>query len=104
LGVTNGATEPASRWLLAGSAIPDTESQRVVVLNPGLEDASVTIHSLRQGRAERSVLVPAQTVIELALETADGFLMDSSVPVVGLLVLSGQGPVAVSTGAPFADG
>jgi hypothetical protein len=104
LGVTGGVVEPASRWLLAGSAIPDIESQRVVILNPGLEDASVTIHSLRPARTERSVVVPAQTVIELALETADGFLMDSTSPVVGLLVLSGQGPVAISTGSPFADG
>jgi hypothetical protein len=104
IAVTSGGTEAASRWLLAGSALPGLESQRVVLLNPGLEDASVIIHSLRAARAQRTVVVPAQTVIELALEPADGFLLEASVPIVGLLSLSGQGSSAVSIGAPLADG
>jgi hypothetical protein len=104
MAVTTGATETSTLWLLPGSAQPGLESQRLVLLSPGLEDASVTVHSLRPDRAQRSVVVAAQTVVELALEPSDGFLVDSSAPVVALMALLGQGPGGISIGMPFTDG
>lgn len=103
LGVTNGSPLPAGRWLLAGSLLTGVESGRVVIFNPGLEDAAIQVQSMRVGGAERALQVPAESVIELALETADGFLVEASVPVVVMLSSLGVGPGALTLGVSLAD-
>ena len=103
LGVTNGSALPAGRWLLAGSLHTGAESGRVVILNPGLEDAAIQIQPMRGGGAEKALQVPAESVIELVLERADGFLVEASVPVVVMLSSLGAGPGALTLGVPLAD-
>jgi hypothetical protein len=105
LSVTTGSATPANNWLLPGAvAGGGGESPRLVLLNPGLEDASVVIQSVRVGGVELTQTVPAQSVVELVLEAADGFQVEASVPVVALLATTGQGATSLSMGAPVIDG
>jgi hypothetical protein len=89
--------------LLAGPLLTGVESGRVVIFNPGLEDAAIQVQSMRGGGAERALQVPAESVIELALGTADGFLVEASVPVVVMLSSLGVGPDALTLGVSLAD-
>ncbi len=104
LAATTGADTPADLWLLPGAAVPGNESQHVMMLNPGLEDARVTLRSVRVVGEDRSVIVPAQSVIELLLDPADGFRIEASVPIVAMVMTTGQGPGALAIGAGFVDG
>jgi hypothetical protein len=104
LGVTTGAVEASVRWLLPGSLAAGVESGRIVILNPGLEDARVTIRSLRQASSQRTLSVPAESVVELVLEAADGFSIESNAPVVALLAATGSAGGALSMGVPISDG
>jgi hypothetical protein len=104
LGVTNGATEPASRWLLPAALTADAESARIVIHNPGLEDAALTIRSLRTTATQVPVTVSAESVVELALVAADGYVVDATLPVVVLLVALGDGYGAAVIGVPLVDG
>jgi hypothetical protein len=105
LSVTTGSATPANNWLLPGAvAGGGGESPRLVLLNPGLEDASVVIRSVRVGGVELTQTVPAQSVVELVLEAADGFQVEASVPVVALLATTGQAATSLSMGAPVIDG
>lgn len=104
LAVTTGATEPAGSWLLPAALTPMVESTRVVILNSGLEDARVTMRSLRAAGSQLSLTVPAESVVELAVDGADGYLVDATVPVFALLMVLGQDVGASTIGVPLADG
>lgn len=104
LGMTTGATEPAGSWLLPAALATGADSARVVVLNSGLEDAAMTVRSLRTAGSQLSLTVPAESVVELALDAADGYLVDATLPVVALLVVVGQDVGAAAIGVPLVDG
>ncbi len=102
IGVTTGATAPGGSWLIPAALTGG--SARLVILNPELEDASVVLRSLRSGSAEISLTVPAEGVVEVALDGADGYLIDSAVPVVVLLAGTGESTGALAVGVPVVDG
>ncbi len=102
VGVTTGATAAAGSWLIPSAL--SAGSARLVVLNPGLEDASVVVRSLRSGSGEISANVAAESVVEILLDGADGYLVDSSVPVVVLLAGTGENSGMLAIGVPVIDG
>lgn len=102
VGVTTGATTPAGSWLIPSAL--SAGSARLVVLNPGLEDAPVVIRPLRPGSGEIAANVPAEGVVEVVLDGADGYLVDSTVPVVVLLAGTGENSGVLAIGMPIVDG
>ncbi len=102
IGVTTGATSPAGSWLIPAAFTGGTA--RLVILNPDLEDASVVLRSLRAESAQLTVNVAAEGVVEIALDGADGYLVDSAVPVVVLFSGSGESTGALAIGVPVTDG
>lgn len=101
LATTTGASGAAGSWLLPAAA---EQPVRVIVLNPELEDASVVIRALRAGSDEFRVTVPAEGVVEVSLDGADAFLVDSDVPVVALLYGASENADFMAIGVPADDG
>ncbi len=104
LAVTAGANEPAGSWLIPAALVPGVETGRLILLNPGLEDATVTLRSLRDSPSQVTLTVGAESVVEVALDAADGYLVDSASPVVALLTLLGEEVGAAAIGVPLDDG
>jgi hypothetical protein len=104
LAATNGAASTSATWLLPGALTTDTESARLVVLNPGLEDVTLAITSMRAQPSEQTALLAAESVVELALGAADAYMVEASGPVVALSFVGGAGPGALSLGTPIVDG
>lgn len=102
LGATTGAAVAAGTWLVPAAL--DGGSARVVLLNPELEDASVTVRALRTAGTDFPLTIPAEGVTELALEGADAYIVESNVAIVVLLVGSGIDTGVLTMGVPVTDG
>ena len=104
LAVTTGSVGPTNRWFLPGAGAPEGGWATVVIANVGLDTSAVSIRSLREGTRVRSIELDADTVIELSIEAADGYLIES----VGETVVmwSGHRDTAstAALGVPIVDG
>lgn len=104
LATTNGATTPANRWMLPGAGAHEGGSSTVVILNVGLEDSTVGVRPLRADTSLRELVVAADDVVELGLEPADGYLIESTGPVVVLWTARTEAGGSLAMGVPLADG
>lgn len=104
LATTNGAISQANRWMLPGAGTPDGGSATVVIMNAGLDDATVGVRPLRPNTSQRELTVDADDVIELGLEQADGYLIESTGPVVVLWTSRTDSGSTLAIGVPISDG
>jgi hypothetical protein len=77
LSVTTASPRGANRWLLPGAGVPAGGRATVVILNISIDDSTVTIRPLRRGTTVRTLTVGSDSLLELALEAADGYLIES---------------------------
>jgi len=104
LGVTTASPRGANRWFLPGAGNPEGGWSTVVMLNTAIDASEVSIRSLREGTSVITVIVDSDSVLELGLETADGYLVES----VGETVVMWSGhrdsSSAAAIGVPMSDG
>jgi len=104
LSVTTASPGGANRWFLPGAGVPEGGWATVVILNTALDDSTVTIRSLRQMTAVRTLVVASDSLVELALVAADGYLIES----VGETVVMWSGhrdhSSSAAIGVPISDG
>lgn len=104
LSVTTASSVGANRWLLPGAGVPEDGWATVVILNTAIDESIVTVRPLRDQTAVRSLTVGSDSVLELALEDADGYLIES----VGETVVMWSGHRGRSSvaaiGIPLSDG
>lgn len=124
LAVTSGTNEAAFRWLVPGALEerqapePDEEegteegeetppgpippSGRLVVLNPGIEDANVVVRMLGGTMSQREFTVAAESVLEIEFGGGDAQLIEATAAVVVLWI---AGPAdAFAMGVALPDG
>jgi hypothetical protein len=94
----------ATVWLLPGASSPPGGSGSLVILNAGIETATVTIRTLGDRAVVRSVDVATEGVVVESLVAADGYRVEASAPVVVMWTsnLGGEGTAAL--GIPLQDG
>ena len=76
----------------------------MVILSVGIDEAVVSVRSLRAGSLVRAINLPADSVVEIALETADGYLIESTGPIVAMWVNRRDGAGIAAMGVPILDG
>ena len=128
LASTTGTEQIATMWLIPAAALqPDEVGEeeeaeadeeeaeeaeeeeavavraRLVVLNPGLDDTVVSYRALG-GDGAGEMDLAAEGVTEIVVDAADGYLVESTTPVVVLWVVERGGTGAVSIGVPLGDG
>jgi hypothetical protein len=64
----------------------------------------VSVRSLREQSLVRTIDLPADGVVEIGLETADGYLIESSGPIVAMWVASRDNAGIAAMGVPILDG
>lgn len=105
LATTTASTAQANRWMLPGASAPEGGgAATVVILNASIEDSTVSIRPLRDNSAVRSLPLPSDSVVEIGLEPADGYLIDSTSPVVVLWASRAASGGSVAIGVPLDDG
>ena len=100
---TSGSPVQANRWMLPGASALEDGWANVVILNASIEDSTVSVRPLRDNSVVRDISLPSDQVVELALEMADGYLVESTSPVV--VLWAGRSPSAASLamGVPLSD-
>ena len=73
----------------------------MVIFNASIEDSTVSIRPLRQNSSIRDLLVPSDGVAELALQSADGYLVESTAPVVVMWVATSPVGGSAAMGVPL---
>lgn len=103
LATTNASPVQANRWMLPGASALEGGFANVVILNASIEDSTVSIRPLRDNSAVRDLALPSDQMVELALEVADGYLIESTSPVVVMWIGRSASDVSASIGVPLAD-
>jgi hypothetical protein len=103
--ITSGASTTASTWLLPGGGLAPGGMGSAVILNAGLEEASVVLTARRADSVAREVNVPAGTVVQVpAIEgRANSYTVEGSVDLVALWVTNTDTGKAESIGVPIID-
>lgn len=101
---TVGSAVEANRWMLPGASPPPGGWASVVILNASIEDSTVSVRPLREGSTVRDLSLQSDDVVELALEQADGYLIESTSPVVVIWVARTGVGTAAAIGVPLDDG
>ncbi len=104
LGITTASAVEAARWFLPGAGAIVGGRASVVILSVGIDEAVVSVRSLRAGSLVRAINLPADSVVEIALETADGYLIESTGPIVAMWVTRRVGAGIAAMGVPILDG
>ena len=101
---TTASPVDAPVWLLPGASAPPGGSGSLVILNTGIEPATVSIRSLGQSDLIRTLEVDAEAVLVNDMIAADGYRVEATGPVVALWTsgLGGAGSAAI--GIPLQDG
>ncbi|MGA7096615.1 MAG: DUF5719 family protein [Acidimicrobiia bacterium] len=75
LAITSGASTPAARWLLPGAGSIAQGQGSLVILNTGLDDATVVVTDHRPDSVAEQFVVPAGQVVEFEaiVGTGDGY-------------------------------
>jgi hypothetical protein len=103
--ITSGATSTASRWFLPAAGLAPGSVGSTVVLNAGLDDATVIVTAHRDQSAARQYDVPAGTVIEVAAIDggANAYSVRGEGALVPLSVTVTPTATAYSVGVPLPD-
>jgi len=103
--ITSGATTTASTWLLPGAGLAPGGRGSAVILNAGLEEASVVLTARRAQTAAKELTVPAGTVVQVqAVEgRASAYTVEGSGDLVALWVTNTDTGKAESIGVPIID-
>jgi hypothetical protein len=103
--MTSGAASTASRWFLPAAGLAPGDTGSTVVLNAGLDDATVIVTAHRDQSAARQYEVPAGTVIEVAAIEggANAYSVKGGGALVPLSVTVTPTATAYSVGVPLPD-
>ena len=103
--LTTGSTVPASRWLLPGAGLGPGGIGRMVILNAGLDEATVIVTALREESVAEQFVVPAGTVVEFpAIDgNADAYTLKGEGLLVPMWVTSTGTATAYSAAVPLVD-
>lgn len=104
LAVTAGSPVDANRWMLPGASTRAGGLGSLVILNSSIEDATVSIRPLREQSSIRELPIPSDGVLELTLETADGYLIESTSPIVAMWIARTGSATGAAMGVPIDDG
>ena len=104
LAVTTASPRGANRWLLPGAGNPDGGWSTIVILNTAIEASEVSIRPLREETSMRTLIVESDSVLELALEKADGYLVESVGETVVLWSGHRDNSSTAAIGVPMTDG
>lgn len=104
LAATPGAATPANRWFLPGASALGDGRASIVLLNTGIETATISMRALRNDTIINVFELPADSVIEVALDFADGYLIESTDPLVALWSAQRGEAISVAIGVPLSDG
>ena len=100
---TTASPIQANRWMLPGASALEGGQGNVVILNASIEDTTVSIRPLRENSVVRDLALPSDQVVEMVLEVADGYLIESTSPVVVLWTGSVPSAASLAVGVPLAD-
>ena len=105
LAVTSGASSTASRWFLPGAGLAPGDTGSTVVLNAGIDDATVVVTAHREESAARQFVVPAGTVVEVPIVEggANAYSVRGEGALVPLSVTATPTGTAYSIGVPLLD-
>lgn len=104
IAASNGSRVAANRWFLPGASNVDGGRGHVVILNTGIDEDSVSVRALRDDGVFRVYDVPSDGVVQISLEMADGYLVESTGPIVVSWTASRPGASMLSSGFPLIDG
>ncbi|MCH8984094.1 MAG: hypothetical protein IH943_08380 [Acidobacteria bacterium] len=106
VGLTSGSTSPSTKWLMPGAASVGESTTLVYILNPDIEDATVTVSERRSATTAEQFPVPADSLIvyEVSEISADGLAIESDVPIVATWLTIRESSLALATGVPVLDG
>ncbi len=104
LATTTGSVVEANRWLLPGASLQPGGPASAVILNASIEDGTVTVRPLRERSTVRELPVLSDGIVELALEPADGYLIESTSPIVVMWIAATGSATAAALGVPIQDG
>lgn len=93
-----------TRWMLPGAGTPVGGGGSVVLMNPGIENTTISLRPLREQTSVRTIELSADALIELALESADGYLIESTSPIAALWTARREPAGSASIGVPLGDG
>lgn len=101
---TPGTETQATRWFVpgAGSVVEGRES--LVLVNTGIETSEVRVRALRENGTVRSYELGGDEVLEVVIDSAGGYLIESTGPVVVAWTALRAAAVSVSMGVPIPDG
>jgi hypothetical protein len=100
IAATTGSVDPTTKWLLPGAGTPEEGRAVLVVMNPGLEDVTVTVRPLRRNSTLTSYELGAESLLEIDLGAAVGYVVESAGPTVVMWMAERQGAGAVAVGVP----
>jgi hypothetical protein len=100
---TNASPVQANRWMLPGASALEDGWANAVVLNASIEESTVSIRPLREDSAVRDIALPSDQIVELALEMADGYLIESTSPVVVMWTGRSASAASAAMGVPLPD-
>lgn len=103
LGITTASAVDATRWFLPGAGSLAGGQARAVILSVGIEGGLVSVRSLRAESLVRVFNLEADGVLEIGLEAADGYLIESSGPIVAMWVASRGNTGIAAMGVPISD-
>jgi hypothetical protein len=103
--LTAGSTVAAAQWLLPAAGMAPGATGRMVILNAGLDEATVTVTAISDAPVAQEVSVPAGTVVEFpAIEGgAHAYTLNGEGLLVPLWVTTTETASAYSTGVPLVD-
>ena len=104
LAITTASAVGATRWFLPGAGALAGTHVRAVILSVGIDGGIVSVRSLRAGSLVRNVDLPADGVVEIGLEIADGYLIESTGPIVALWIATRGNAGTAAMGVPILDG
>lgn len=103
--LTTGSVTAASRWLLPAAGLGLGGAGRMVILNVGLDEASVIVTALRDASVAEQFALPAGTVVEFgAIDgISNGYTVKGEGQFVAMWVTSTGTATAYSVGVPLVD-
>lgn len=104
IATTSASATQANRWMLPGAAVPPGGIATAVILNASLEDSTVSVRPLRDNSLVRDYQVPSDGMLEIGLEAADGYLIESTSPIVVLWTARTGAGSSLAIGVPLDDG
>jgi hypothetical protein len=103
VGITTASETQSNRWLLPGAGRPEDGTATVVIFNTGIEDGEVRIRPLRENTSVLTLPVESGTAVELGLDAADGYLVESTGPSVVSWAAVRDGALALAGGVAIPD-